>query len=272
MKYKSLFALLLCGMMGSFSLAQNEDDPLAGIKCIVNGDRAAQADIYADHLEGKVYFCCNACATKFKEDNQEYLTKANHQLALTGQYEQVACPISGNKALNDETIVKVGGAAVQFCCMNCANKVEQADNLAEQAEFVFSEDAFAKGYAKVADLSEVSCPISGGPVSQDHYAEFMDGKVYFCCGGCAKSFAKDSSQHANAARHQLVATGQYVQKGCPFSGNAVIDEAVAQVGNVAVGFCCTGCSGKVAQTSEIKDQLEMVFSEDAFGKGYELKK
>lgn len=124
------------------------DVHLEGVKCVV-APKDAKASNSADYKEGKVYFCCGNCASKFAAEPKKFTEKANAQLVATKQYEQKACPLSGGD-LNPETAVKVAGQKVAFCCNNCKGKVEAADE-AEQAKLVFSDKAFAKGFKKTAD-------------------------------------------------------------------------------------------------------------------------
>jgi hypothetical protein len=121
------------------------EDKLEGVKCILSG-KPVKADKTVDYKEGKVYFCCENCPGAF--DAAKHGSKANHQLVLTGQYEQKACPLSG-KELNPDTTVKVNGVDVKFCCEKCQGAVSKAEG-DKQGEMVFSDKAFDKAFKKVA--------------------------------------------------------------------------------------------------------------------------
>ncbi len=114
------------------------------------------------------------------------------------------------------------------------------------------------------------CPVGGNAINRAVSADYNGGKVYFCCGGCIKPFEKDTAKFAAKANHQLVCTGQAAQVGCPISGRAVKPDTTAKVAGVAVGFCCGGCSGKVAK-ADPQGQLDMAFGEKAFAKGFKVK-
>lgn len=141
------FAVLLVASASVFAAgtATPEKVELKGVKCAV-ADREAKADKSAKYKDGKVYFCCEGCEGKFAKTPEKFATQANRQLAQTHQYEQHACPISGGK-INPETLIKVDGTDVAFCCKNCKAKVEGAEGK-EASELVFGEKAFAKGYKK----------------------------------------------------------------------------------------------------------------------------
>ncbi|MEO1614622.1 MAG: hypothetical protein AAFV88_02155 [Planctomycetota bacterium] len=114
------------------------------------------------------------------------------------------------------------------------------------------------------NLEGVKCVVASKPASKTKAADYKDGKVYFCCGGCVGKFTKDSSKFAAEANRQLVATKQYKQTGCPFSGGEVNAATKMKVAGVEVAFCCEGCKGKVAAEKDKKKQLAMVFGEKAF--------
>lgn len=124
---------------------------LKDVKCIV-APRDAQASKSAEYKDGKVFFCCNGCEGKFAKTPEKFATQANRQLVQTKQYEQKACPLSGGK-LNPETLITVDGAKVAFCCNNCKGKVEGTEEK-KQAELVFSDKAFSKGFKKKAEKTD----------------------------------------------------------------------------------------------------------------------
>ena len=99
-------------------------------------------------------------------------------------------------------------------------------------------------------------------------AEYKDGKVYFCCGGCAGKFAKTPKKFALKANHQLVATKQYEQKACPISGRDLNPETAVKVGGTEVTFCCNNCKGKVEGADSDEAKLKLVFSDKAFAKAF----
>jgi YHS domain-containing protein len=97
--------------------------------------------------------------------------------------------------------------------------------------------------------------------------DYKDAKVFFCCGNCAKKFSEAPEKGAVRANHQLAATKQYEQAKCPLTGRDLNDEHTVKVNGVNVTFCCPGCKGKVSKAEEA-EQLELVFSDKAFEKGF----
>jgi len=269
----SLF-LALTVLTVSLSTAQ---DDLSGVKCVMNAEKSATLESFVEYKKGKVYFCCDHCADAFREDikleeKSKFATKANHQLVLTGQFEQKGCPMSGSETDEAHTAT-VGTIKVKFCCEGCAKKVNETEELADKANLVFSDSAFKKAFHKKPakiNLADVKCmmmPKKG--VVENQSAEYLEGKVFFCCGGCVKKFAADPEKFSTAANQQLVATGQFVQTGCPISGGDVDDEQSSVVGGVAVKFCCDKCKAKVDGASSEEAKAELVFGKKRFAKAFE---
>jgi YHS domain-containing protein len=120
-------------------------------------------------------------------------------------------------------------------------------------------------WADDVKLEGVKCVVAPKAALAGKSADFKDGKVYFCCGNCAGKFAESPEKFETNANMQLVATKQYEQKACPFSGGDLNPETKIKVGDAEVSFCCNNCKGKV-ESAEAKEQVTMVFGEKAFKK------
>lgn len=118
---------------------------------------------------------------------------------------------------------------------------------------------------------KATCPVANKPALQDKVVDYKGGKVYFCCANCPKAFEKDTAKYATKANQQLVATGQATQGKCPLSGGPLNADKTVEVGGVKVTFCCEKCQGKVAEAKG-DAQAELVFSDAAFAKAFEVKK
>ena len=137
-------SVMLCAVfaIGLMAFAADEKKEFKAT-CPVSG-KAALEDKTADYKGGKVYFCCGDCPTEFAKNTAKYATKANLQLAATGQAKEVKCPLSGQK-LNPDTTVDVSGVKVTFCCNKCQAKVSEAKGDA-QVDLVFAETPFDKAF------------------------------------------------------------------------------------------------------------------------------
>src|SRR5258708_4170404 len=99
-------SVMLCAVFAVGLMAFAADDKEFKATCPVSGKPALQ-DKTVDYKGGKVYFCCGNCPGAFSKDVAKFATKANQQLAATGQAKEVKCPLSGAK-LNPDTAVDVG--------------------------------------------------------------------------------------------------------------------------------------------------------------------
>jgi YHS domain-containing protein len=211
-----------------------------------------------------------AFQAEIKQPENRFSTKANHQLLLTGQYTQTACPLSGKPVAADQT-VEVGGAKIGMCCDGCVAKVAAAEGLAAKAALVFADAAFDKGFepkTPALNLEGVKCLMKPARVvSKEFSAAHQGHQVFFCCQSCVNSFTADPAAHVAKANQQLVKTGQAQQVACPFSGGPLKDDQSTEVGGVTVNYCCDNCKSKMENADEAQ-QLEMVFGEKGFAKGF----
>ena len=120
-------------------------------------------------------------------------------------------------------------------------------------------------------LDGIKCPVSGEAAKDGTEVEYKGAKVYFCCENCPKAFKKDMAKYATKANHQLVATKQAKEVKCPLTGKDLNKDTAIEVSGTKVAFCCNMCKGKVAAAKE-EEQLELVFSDKAFEKGFEVEK
>lgn len=150
MKMSSLMlaAALVLSAGASTSVAQEGTKvDLTNVKCFIMPAKDTKEANAVDYKDAKVYFCCPGCVKKFTKDPDSFATKANHQLVLTKQFTQKACPISGGE-VDPEQSLDIGGVKVSFCCGNCKKKVEDAKDLDAKAALVFSAEAFEKSFEK----------------------------------------------------------------------------------------------------------------------------
>jgi YHS domain-containing protein len=111
--------------------------------------------------------------------------------------------------------------------------------------------------------SKAKCPVSGKPAKADVTADYLGKKVQFCCEGCPSEFKANTAKYAAKANAQLVATGEAVQVGCPFSGGPVNPATKIDVDGAEVGFCCNNCKAKAEKA---ENKLDLVFAK--LGKGF----
>jgi len=115
------------------------------------------------------------------------------------------------------------------------------------------------------------CFVGGKPAKVEAVADYRGGKVFLCCDHCAETFTKDTEKFATLANHQLVATGQFEQTGCPISGGDVDAEQFVEVSGVKVFMCCDKCKAKVESAASEEEKQKLVFANAAFEKAFALK-
>ena len=125
-------------------------------------------------------------------------------------------------------------------------------------------------------LDGIKCIVQKDKAAKaDKSADYKDGKVYFCCDGCPKAFAKDikdEKKFATKANTQLVATEQAKQHKCPITGKDLDKATEITVAGAKVQFCCNNCKGSVEKLKG-DEQADKVFGEDAFKKaGFKVEK
>ena len=117
---KSLTLVVLvsmtCIVLGSHLLADEEakKPKLDGVTCPVSG-QPVDAAATEKYLGKDVYFCCENCPKAFKKDTKKFANKANHQLVLTGQAIQVACPTCSHTTSTPRRDVNSRTSAATSC-------------------------------------------------------------------------------------------------------------------------------------------------------------
>lgn len=119
------------------------------------------------------------------------------------------------------------------------------------------------------DFSKIKCVVSGKPVNKEATGAYKDALVYFCCPGCPGAFEKDAKKYASKANHQLVATHQAKQTGCPMSGKEVDSTTTVEIEGVKVGFCCPNCQAEAKKKSGA-EQIDLIFNDKSFEKGFKV--
>lgn len=178
-------------------------------KCPISG-KPAKDDVFLEVNGKDVTFCCNGCVEVYKK-------KIGLEDKGPGK-----CPISGEKASKEHSVIEKTAERVYFCCGGCAEKHSEK-----------------RGFARKADGPK-TCPISGGPAKDEAgTSRVVNGDtVYFCCANCPKKFEKQLG---------------VVDKGpgkCPVSGEAASeDTSEIVVTSKVVYFCCGGCKEKYIEAN-----------------------
>jgi len=128
--------------------------------------------------------------------------------------------------------------------------------------------AAATVVAAEANLEGVKCVVAPKAASASKAVEYKGAKVYMCCGGCVGKFKANTAKYAEKANHQLVATKQFKQKGCPFSGGDLNPSTAVEFAGTKVAFCCNNCKGKFTGAADDAAKMKLVFNDKSFKKAF----
>lgn len=116
------------------------------------------------------------------------------------------CPVSGEPVDFYVSTVTDDGP-VYFCCPDCIAKFK-----AKPAEFAVQVKAQRAAASKLPRV-QVTCPVSGEPISKKSFLERDGQKIYFCCNDCKGKYEADPA----AYKAKLAASYTYQAK-CPVMG------------------------------------------------------
>ena len=126
-------------------------------------------------------------------------------------------------------------------------------------------------------LTGIKCVVDGEKTALlDTSVQYKEGRVYFCCDSSADAFREDiklngDAQFTTKANHQLILTGQYVQKRCPISGEAIDKNLIVDIAGTKIGFSCDRCYNKVKNAGNLEAKAKLIFAESVFPKAFEKK-
>ncbi|GMU20796.1 MAG: hypothetical protein AMXMBFR13_08920 [Phycisphaerae bacterium] len=171
--------------------------------CPVTGE-PIKADSFTTYEGQKVFFCCDGCIDKLKKNPARYLPALYTQ--LYPQRIQARCPVMGG-VVDPEVFVEHKGQKVYFCCSGCDDR--------------FKKDP-AKYLPKLEEnqLTQVHCPVTGGPIDLKQSLKEKDRTVYFCSKDCVAKYEANPQKFAQALLPEV---------GVVAYGPTVKDDIVATV-------------------------------------------
>ena len=71
---------------------------------------------------------------------------------------------------------------------------------------LWATDALAAAEAKpaVQATTQTKCPVLGGDIDKQVYADYQGKRIYFCCSGCDEEFKKDPEKYMKKLQEQGV--------------------------------------------------------------------
>lgn len=143
--------------------------------------------------EGPVYFCCDMCISKFKQEQTKYAEKLATQRRVLAKLDriQVNCPVDG-KSVDGKLTAEVGGHRIAFCSKECEAKYSE-----HPGEFK----------AKLADsyTYQTRCPVTGERIQPAVFSDLATGeRIYFCCPKCSERLLKEPAKYVPKLAEQGV--------------------------------------------------------------------
>ncbi|MHC4503571.1 MAG: YHS domain-containing protein [Planctomycetota bacterium] len=173
---------------------------------------------------------------------------------------QTTCPVMAGRKINKSLHVDHNGKRVYFCCPGCprAFKKDPGKYLKKlAAEGVALEDA------PVADepasppepeITQTTCPVTGGGIDTGIYVDYKGTRVYFCCPRCPSAFKKDPEKYmkvldardakpkdTTGAGPAVANKPKVVQTTCPIEGKTINGNIYLEHKGKLVYLCSLDC-------------------------------
>lgn len=165
------------------------------------------------------------------------------------------CPVSGG-AVNADHFVEKDGKKIYFCCENCPETYK-----ADPEKF-----AAAANYQllQTAQMIQVACPLSGGPLNPEMKVKVGTTEVGFCCENCQGKIAKMEQKEQISTVFASTDKGFTLQTECPLSGHDIAaDQSVEHEGQM-IYFCCEDCvKAFKADPAKYADKIAPLMKKDA---------
>lgn len=104
-----------------------------------------------------------------------------------------------------------------------------------------------KTVQKTEKPNQAKCPVMGGPIDEEAYADYAGKRIYFCCAGCEKSFQEDSEKYMKQMKEQGVVLNDAL---CPVSGKPGNQDLFSEQDGKKMYFCCEDCKTKLLKSPE----------------------
>ncbi|HEY5653932.1 MAG TPA: efflux RND transporter periplasmic adaptor subunit [Pontiella sp.] len=87
------------------------------------------------------------------------------------------------------------------------------------------------------------CPVMGGAINKEVYADHDGMRVYFCCLGCDTTFKENPETYIDQMRAEGIEPEKLAQPQslCPIMGNPINKEVFVDHNGYRIYFCCPGC-------------------------------
>jgi len=99
---------------------------------------------------------------------------------------------------------------------------------------------------------QTHCPVMGGKINRDVYADHNGLRVYFCCVGCDGDFKANPQKFIEKMRSEGIEPEKIPQPQtlCPVMGNPINKEVFTDYNGQRIYFCCPGCDSTFMENPE----------------------
>lgn len=98
------------------------------------------------------------------------------------------------------------------------------------------------------------CPLTGGDINKEAYADYKGQRIYFCCMGCEPRFYKNPGKSLQRIKENGEMAESLdplsVQPQCPVSGEAIDPSVYVDHNGKRIYFCCEKCRKKFNKKPE----------------------
>ncbi len=99
------------------------------------------------------------------------------------------------------------------------------------------------------------CPVMGGKINKEIYADYQGERIYFCCKGCVDEFLQNPGKYVKKLKDQGITLEKTPlplptekspkpQTKCPVMGGKINKEIYTDYEGNRIYFCCHGCVEK----------------------------
>jgi len=100
--------------------------------------------------------------------------------------------------------------------------------------------------APLSGSAQATCPVMGGKIDRNHFAEHNGQRVYFCCPMCKDKFNKDPEKYISKLE-QAGVTLEKTQTLCPVTGDKIDKKHYIDYQGQRVYFCRPDCKSKFSK-------------------------
>lgn len=159
----------------------------ANATCPIMGKRAS-LKLFVDTPKGRIYMCCIKCAKEIRKDPDRAHVAAYPRIEKA---RNTACPVTGKEIPEkDAPTIVLQGYEISLCSKDCA---EEAQKNAQITLVKVTN-------AKVKDIGNQVCPITGDPVVPNTFALVGDDLVRLSSPECVDAVKKDPAGAVRKAK------------------------------------------------------------------------